>query len=129
MVSYTTVFYVHLIVGGLFSSPVFLMGMDGFIDVMSEGKLKPDMWHKAIFGIDCVTNMMIMIQCFFGTKMEPASQRMLAWSMLFLSLGAIVNLYIYPTGDMPPPPAVVYLCIMTTLYMLALSGGEKGKKA
>ena len=130
MISLTTVFWVHCAVGLLFCMPVFLTGMTGFIDVMSEGQLKPDKWHLSIFGIDFVKNLTFGMQCYFGTKMEPAAQKMLAQSMLFLCLAAAVNLYVYPTGPTPPPPAIAFLGIMTTLYCLALFGGgdKKGKK-
>lgn len=45
MLSLSTAFKVHGVVGTLFCAPVFLMGLKGFIDVMSEGQLTPDRWH------------------------------------------------------------------------------------
>ena len=72
--------------------------------------------------------MMIALQCYYGTKMELASQKMLATSFIIMSALCMANLFVYPTGPMPPPPAVAYLTIVPATYVKALMDAGKSKK-
>ena len=75
----------------------------------------------AIAGIDFVKNIMIAAQCYVGTLMEPASAKLLAYTLVGMCLGGIVNLFanpIFPPGsNMPPLPPVIYLTIVPTIYI------------
>ena len=56
----------------------------------------------AIAGIDFVKNIMIAAQCYVGTLMEPASAKLLAYTLVGMCLGGIVNLFanpIFPPGS------------------------------
>ena len=73
----------------------------------------------AIAGIDFVKNIMIAAQCYVGTLMEPASAKLLAYTLVGMCLGGIVNLFanpIFPPGsNMPPlPPVISRLCRRST---------------
>ena len=87
----------------------------------------------AIAGIDFVKNIMIAAQCYVGTLMEPASAKLLAYTLVGMCLGGIVNLFanpIFPPGsNMPPLPPVIYLTIVPTIYVYAiLTDTAKPKK-
>ena len=87
----------------------------------------------AIAGIDFVKNIMIAAQCYVGTLMEPASAKLLAYTLVGMCLGGLVNLFanpIFPPGsNMPPLPPVIYLTIVPTMYIYAiLTDTAKPKK-
>ena len=87
----------------------------------------------AIAGIDFVKNIMIAAQCYVGTLMEPASAKLLAYTLVGMCLGGIVNLFanpIFPPGsNMPPLPPVIYLSIVPTIFIYAiLTDTAKPKK-
>ena len=87
----------------------------------------------AIAGIDFVKNIMIAAQCYVGTLMDPASAKLLAYTLVGMCLGGIVNLFanpIFPPGsNMPPLPPVIYLTIVPTMYIYAiLTDTAKPKK-
>lgn len=87
----------------------------------------------AIAGIDFVKNIMIAAQCYVGTLMEPASAKLLAYTLVGMCLGGIVNLFanpIFPPGsNMPPLPPVIYLTVVPTIYIYAiLTDTAKPKK-
>ena len=120
-INITTAFKVHGVVGFVFTLPVFIIGLRGFIEITSEGKLTPDEWHMSIFGIDFAKNMMIAMQCYAGTKMVFESQKLLAYTMVAMCIMAIINLIVNPVGDGKPPlPAVAYLCLVPAVYIYAL---------
>ena len=87
----------------------------------------------AIAGIDFVKNIMIAAQCYVGTLMDPASAKLLAYTLLGMCLGGLVNLFanpVFPPGsNMPPLPPVIYLTIVPTIYIYAiLTDTTKPKK-
>lgn len=87
----------------------------------------------AIAGIDFVKNIMIAAQCYVGTLMEPASAKLLAYTLVGMCLGGIVNLFanpiVPPGSNMPPLPPVIYLTIVPTIYIYAiLTDTAKPKK-
>ena len=87
----------------------------------------------AIAGIDFVKNIMIAAQCYVGTLMDPASAKLLAYTLLGMCLGGLVNLFanpVFPPGsNMPPLPPVIYLTIVPTMYIYAiLTDTAKPKK-
>ncbi len=87
----------------------------------------------AIAGIDFVKNIMIAAQCYVGTLMDPASAKLLAYTLLGMCLGGLVNLFanpVFPPGsNMPPLPPVIYLTIVPTIYIYAiLTDTAKPKK-
>ena len=87
----------------------------------------------AIAGIDFVKNIMIAAQRYVGTLMDPASAKLLAYTLLGMCLGGLVNLFanpVFPPGsNMPPLPPVIYLTIVPTIYIYAiLTDTAKPKK-
>ena len=98
--------------------------------LISNGELKPDKFHYHIFGIDAAKNLMITMQCYFGTKMDGAAQAMLAQSFVVMCACCLFTLFYYPIGpvqeDVMP---LMYLSVVPSVYIYALtSGSGKAKK-
>ena len=114
----------------LFVLPVFTSGMEGFITTITNGELTPDKFHVNIFGIDFAKNLTISLQCYFGTKMRAAEQKMLAQSMVamcVMCLGVLLGPWkSAPIQELVPP--CLYLTIVPTTYVLAITG-TKGKSS
>lgn len=62
--------------------------------------------------------------------MDIAAQKLLATSFVIMSAMCMVSLFVFPTGPMPPPPAIAYLSIVPATYIKALmdAGATKATK-
>ena len=116
-----TAFQIHMVISILFIAPIFALGMTGFMDLLSEGKLKPDVWHKIIFGVDFVKNLMITAQ--------TAEQEVMAKIFVGMCLGCLANMYVHEGAPPPAPPPIIYCTVVPAVYAYALSAeGDSGKK-
>ena len=124
-----TAFQIHMVISILFIAPIFALGMNGFMDLLSEGKLKPDAWHKIIFGVDFVKNLMITAQTYAATTMGRAEQEVMAKIFVGMCLGCLANMYVHEGAPPPAPPPIIYCTVVPAVYAYALSAeGDSGKK-
>ena len=74
------------VVSVLFCLPV-LGGMAAFIKVITNEELtSPDKFHMNVYSIDFAKNVMITLQCYAGTKMDGAAQKLLAQTFVAMCL-------------------------------------------
>ena len=121
----------HGVVGILFCLPVFTSGIGGFIATITNGKVTdPDMFTLHLAGVDFAKNMMIALQCYVGTKMDSEAQKFLAWTMVAMCAMVAPNLFIYPFAPLSEcVPPLLYLTIVPTTYIVAITGSGKGKSS
>ena len=129
MISLSTAFTIHGVVSVLFCLPV-LGGMAAFIKVITNEELtSPDKFHMNVYSIDFAKNVMITLQCYAGTKMDGAAQKLLAQTFVAMCLMCVAVLFIPPTAPIQELiPPLLYLTIVPTTYVLAMTSG-KGKAA
>ena len=129
MISLSTAFTIHGVVSVLFCLPV-LGGMAAFIKVITNEELTaPDKFHMNVYSIDFAKNVMITLQCYAGTKMDGAAQKLLAQTFVAMCLMCVAVLFIPPTAPIQELiPPLLYLTIVPTTYVLAMTSG-KGKAA
>ena len=72
---------------------------------------------------------MITLQCYAGTKMDGAAQKLLAQTFVAMCLMCVAVLFIHPTAPIQELIApLLYLTIVPSTYVLAMTSG-KGKAA
>ena len=130
MISLSTAFTIHGVVSVLFCLPV-LGGMAAFIKVITNEELtSPDKFHMNVYSIDFAKNVMITLQCYAGTKMDGAAQKLLAQTFVAMCLMCVAVLFIPPTAPIQELiPPLLYLTIVPSTYVLAMTSGGKGKAA
>ena len=113
MISLSTAFTIHGVVSVLFCLPV-LGGMAAFIKVITNEELtSPDKFHMNVYSIDFAKNVMITLQCYAGTKMDGAAQKLLAQTFVAMCLMCVAVLFIdgadpgaHPAAALPHDRAV-----------------------
>ena len=130
MISLSTAFTIHGVVSVLFCLPV-LGGMAAFIKVITNEELtSPDKFHMNVYSIDFAKNVMITLQCYAGTKMDGAAQKLLAQTFVAMCLMCVAVLFIHPTAPIQELiPPLLYLTIVPSTYVLAMTSGGKVKAA
>jgi hypothetical protein len=146
-VSLTTAATVHTVFSAVFCVPVILTGIDGFIDLIGNGKIAKSDDLKHIMTIDFIKarpcnpqppaidqllfmtarmgkmqNLMITATAFAMRGFDAAAQRTLAWIMTGTLLACFSVGFVIPLGgvNLPPPPAFVYCIAVPGLYLMAL---------
>ena len=122
----TLAFHVHVVISVIFAAPVVVLGMQGFMDLISDGALKPDIYHKIVFGVDFVKNLMITAQAYAATTMPREVQEVLAKIFIGMTLGCLANMYVWEGAPPPQPPPLIYCTVVPAVYAYALSADDGG---
>ena len=88
------------------------------------------MFTLHLAGVDFAKNMMIALQCYVGTQDGLEAQKLLAWTMVAMCAMVTPNLFIYPFAPLSEcVPPLLYLTIVPTTYIVAITGSGKGKSS